>query len=84
MIIFGKKFTMASYTRKIVGKSDRYRGVFLMRDGRGNLVWVTQMNNMDRGYYESEHEAAVAVDKVLIRRGKAPVNVLRRVCDGQK
>lgn len=30
------------------------------------------------GYYKTEKEAAIAIDKLLIKHGKSPVNILKK------
>ena len=40
--------------------------------------WYVNMKGVGRNKFDTEREAAIAVDKLLIGRGKEPVNVLTR------
>jgi len=40
--------------------------------------WYINIKGVSRTPFDTEREAAVAVDKLLIGRGKEPVNILKR------
>jgi hypothetical protein len=40
--------------------------------------WYVNMKGVSRSKFKTEREAAIAVDKLLIGRGKEPVNILTR------
>ena len=40
--------------------------------------WYINMKGVSRSKFDTERKAAIAVDKLLIGRGKEPVNVLTR------
>lgn len=39
--------------------------------------WVVNIKGVGRNGFETEREAALAVDKYLISKGKEPVNILK-------
>ena len=43
-----------------------------------NIYWCVKMKGVAETTFKTEKEAAIAVDKKLISRGKEPVNVLVR------
>lgn len=67
---------MATQLKKI-RKSDKYKYVALFETKEGLERWGVQMMGNTK-YYDSEREAALSVDKVLINKGKEPVNILVR------
>lgn len=44
----------------------------------GKDYWTHSLPNVTRVKYDSEREAALAVDKYLISKGKNPINILVR------
>ena len=44
----------------------------------GNTYWVVIMKGISGEGFKTEYEAAKAVDVLLIKQGKEPVNVLKR------
>jgi hypothetical protein len=60
-----------------VAKSEKYKHVSLHKNNRGDEKWVVRLNGI-KGYYDTEREAAIAADKILIRNGKNPVNILKK------
>ena len=40
--------------------------------------WYINISGVSRSKFDTEREAAIAVDKLLIGRGKEPVNILTR------
>jgi len=40
--------------------------------------WYINIHGVSRSKFDTEREAAIAVDKLLIGRGKEPVNILTR------
>jgi hypothetical protein len=66
---------MAVKTAKhIKSKYKHVRGI-LVSD---NTYWTVQMKGIAETTFKTEHDAAKAVDLILIKRGKEPVNVLVR------
>lgn len=45
----------------------------------GNIYWCISINGVSKTSFKTEYDAAKAVDVILIRRGKEPINVLKRV-----
>jgi len=65
---------MATQLKYIRGS--KYKCVALFVDTKGNERW--RMKCFGNGCYkDTEREAAIAVDKAFIRRGKPPVNILK-------
>jgi len=60
-------------------KNSKYRYVQGLVDKRTNRVrWVVHMKGIGRNGFDTEREAAIAADKILIEKGKEPVNILVR------
>lgn len=64
---------------RAVKYSDNYKYVQSCTHTRqpGKLFWVTNLPGVTRKGYDTEREAAIAVDKYFIGRGKKPVNILK-------
>jgi hypothetical protein len=45
----------------------------------GKKYWQIRVYGYTKKLYKTEHEAAVAVDKIYIKKGKDPVNVLKKI-----
>jgi hypothetical protein len=48
----------------------------ISKDGKEH--WHVQMNGVGRDKFPTERDAAIAVDKLLISKGKEPINILKR------
>lgn len=60
-------------------KNSKYRYVQGLVDKRTDKVnWVVRMTGIGRNGFDTEREAAIAADKILISKGKEPVNILVR------
>jgi hypothetical protein len=60
-------------------KNSEYRYVQGLIDRKTNKIrWVVHMHGVGRNAFETERDAAIAVDKILISKGKEPVNILIR------
>ena len=46
---------------------------------KGAIYWVVNIGGVSRDSFKTEREAAIAVDKYLISKGKEPVNILKKV-----
>ena len=58
-------------------KSEKYEFVARIRTQlANNFYWVVNMPGVSKAHFKTEREAAIAVDKLLIKKGKAPVNIL--------
>ncbi len=44
----------------------------------GNDVWCINMEGVSKAKFDTERQAAIAIDKLLISKGKEPVNILVR------
>jgi len=42
------------------------------------IHWYVNMKGVGKNRFETEKEAAIAVDKILIYKGKEPKNILKR------
>jgi hypothetical protein len=62
---------------KVSGKS-KYKYVLQIMKKDGSYAWQMSVCGICR-VFDTEKEAAIKVDKVLIDNGKEPVNVLKRV-----
>ncbi len=56
----------------------KYTCVQGMRRINGKIDWVVNMKGITKSPFKTEREAAIAVDKILIKKGKEPVNILIR------
>ena len=60
-------------------KNSKYRYVQGLVDRKtGKITWVVHMKGIGRNGFNTEREAAIAADKILISKGKEPVNILVR------
>ena len=59
------------------GKS-KYKYVQQIAPTTDKNYWMITLPNVCRKTYDTEREAAIAVDKYLIGKGKDPINVLVR------
>lgn len=48
----------------------------LKKDGKD--VWCVNMPGVSKAKFDTERQAAIVVDKLLIGKGKEPVNILVR------
>lgn len=64
---------------KRIRKSVTYKYVTLYNTKNGDERWGVSIFGNTK-YYETEREAAKAVDIKLIEKGKEPVNILVRKC----
>lgn len=58
-------------------KSEKYKFV-VKTEVNEKTYWRVNMRGVSKIGYETEREAAMVVDKYLIRKGKEPVNILKR------
>lgn len=58
------------------GKSTTYKGVYIQEYSKGKLKYWGHSHKRGRGF-DTEREAAVFVDTVLIENNKLPVNILK-------
>lgn len=66
---------------KHLGKS-KYKNVYICQDNKGNFIYRAKIGNPKSKihfnyYFNDEIEAAKAIDLILIRFGKEPVNILK-------
>lgn len=66
---------MAQKSAKAI--KSKYKHVQIM-DMNDKFYYVVNMQGVGRNSFDSEREAAIAVDKILISKGKEPVNILKR------
>lgn len=66
---------MARITRKYYPSKYKYVQN-LKQDGKD--VWCINMTGISKAKFDTERQAAIAVDKLLIKKGKEPVNILVR------
>jgi len=80
--IFGNGTTLNRITTvaKYVGVGDythvakyQYKEIVFYRAYLKKFKWTK--------YFDNEREAAIAVDKKLLEKGKEPVNILKRKCN---
>lgn len=58
------------------GKSTVYKGVYIQEYSKGVLKFWGHSHKRGRGF-DTEREAAIFVDTVLIENNKRPVNILK-------
>lgn len=68
---------MAKIPYKYIGVSKLYKHVYLHKY-LNNIKWRCHILNFSK-FFDTEKEAAICADKYLIKIGKTPVNVLRKV-----
>lgn len=68
--------------KKRAKKKSKYKGVcYAAISGWMNHKskrWKAKINEIHLGYFKTEKEAAIAVDRYLILNGKSPVNILKK------
>lgn len=67
---------MAVEARKHV--KSKYVGVSGTRKGK-YIYWRAISCGIQKGGYKTEREAAKSVDMILIKKGKDPVNIMKKV-----
>lgn len=43
------------------------------------IYWAITFSGFSRDHFKTEREAAIAADKILINKGKDPVNILKPI-----
>jgi hypothetical protein len=70
--------------RKVIRiASENYKGVQLKTTKEGEERWVARMKNGNSRSFDTEREAAIAVDKSYIMAGLEPPNILKKKNDEQ-
>ena len=64
-------------SRKIKHVKSKYKHVRGI-ERQGNIHWCVTMKGISSERFKTEYEAAKAVDVLLIKKGKEPINVLKR------
>jgi hypothetical protein len=64
-------------TTQIKSIKSKYRYVEIV-DVSGNIYYRVAMKGVSKDSFPTERETAIAVDKLLIKIGKEPVNILVR------
>jgi len=65
----------------ITGVKSKYRCVRgISKVGSEVVKWCVNIKGVGRNGFDTEREAAIAVDKYLIKKGKNPVNILTKMC----
>lgn len=65
---------MAGKIKSVKSKYKCVQGILIVKTGE--TKWVVNISGVGRNRFKTEKEAAIAVDKYLISKRKAPVNVL--------
>jgi len=68
---------MAGYRLNWEKGKSKYKYVLKFRDTQMTIRWSCNLPKY-KHTFDTEREAAIAVDKELIKRGKEPVNILKR------
>lgn len=71
-----KRTKKKSSTKNI--KSELYKGVTLRTTKDGRERWIGRMVSGNSKPYDTEREAAIAVDMSYINAGREPQNILKR------
>lgn len=69
---------MAQVQGKWFGKSTKYKHVSKKSGTSGLITFVGYVLGSRKQDFKTEREAAIWVDKMLISKGKDPVNILKR------
>lgn len=62
---------------KYLKKASQYKNVACFLDSNGTERWRAIINK-NSFFFDSERDAAMAIDKHLIENGKEPINILKR------
>lgn len=57
----------------------KYKGVKIRIHKDGTKVYVVNVKGNGSGTYATEKQAAIVVDRIYIKNGKEPVNILKRI-----
>lgn len=72
--------TIDFYNQKTIKKTTPYKNVLELQDKvSGRTTFVVAKKGVARIPYTTAKEAAIAVDKWLISKGKDPINVLKKI-----
>ena len=63
---------------KLIKGGSKYKYVVLYADEYGKERWFAKVRGFTTKEYETERDAAIAVDKMFLSKGKEPVNILKR------
>ena len=61
---------------KYVPNGSAYKYVRKRIDPNGDIHWFMCLDGTSAKEYDTEREAAIAVDKALLNQGRQPVNIL--------
>ena len=61
----------------IKSRKSQYKCVQIL-EANDKTYYVVNIKGYGRNSFETEREAAIAVDKIKIKQGKEPVNILKR------
>jgi len=64
-------------TTQIKSIKSKYRYVEIV-EVSGKIYYRVSMSGVSKDSFNTEREAAIAADKLLIKKGKEPVNILVR------
>jgi hypothetical protein len=67
---------MATVSKKYIGKSNIYKGVYKYINTSNNLSYTGVICGAKKQGFDNERDCALWVDKKLISKGKDPVNIL--------
>jgi hypothetical protein len=70
-----KNYRMAKKGIKSITSKYRYVEIVEVSD---KTYYRVSMKGVSKDSFKTEREAAIAADKILIARGKEPVNILKR------
>ena len=71
-----------AFNGKYIKASEKYKHIYLYRGSDGKTIYYNikiELKGIPPEYasYKNERDAALHVDKYLIRNGKPPVNILK-------
>lgn len=73
------EYMYATYNPKKIKDGSKFKHVSVFRLHTGELIYSASMyKHKVRSYFYTEREAALLIDKVLIKHGEEPVNILKR------
>lgn len=73
------EYMYATYNPKKIKDGSKFKHVSVFRLHTGELIYSASIYRYKvRSYFYNEREAALLVDKVLIKYGEEPVNILKK------
>jgi len=69
---------MTVHAKKHIGKSEKYKYVYIYRNSVGNIAYFGKVAKYKKQGFINERDCALWVDKILLDMNKEPINILVR------